>query len=254
MKQQKIFLLFILPIIISGCGLHSYTSALYYIPAKAQKNEINIAGSLGPTAYNGNVAYAISENTGVSFLANSRLKNELSTKHYKRNIFEISGYYFGNKKSSKLNYGIIGGAGIGKATSHNYVAQSIYTGGIGDNKYINLDASYNHFYLAPFVSATTRSKTYSLSFSVRISYLMYSEYNVSYTWGYNSTNQFTYDEYSIHHPTVLVIEPTFKHIIGKGRLKMLHQITIPFPCSDLAGIKENTQRFEIGRASCRERV
>lgn len=222
--MQKAILPFYLiaMVLFQGCGLHTYVPPLYHIPVNEKKHDINISGSTGIENYNGNISYSISNKLGVSFVANSNyFKNKPDTS-FRRNEFELSGYFHRNKKDAAPDYGIIAGAGIGNCSAHNYKVPDFYEKREEYFNYVKVNSRYNSFYIAPFYTYKRPRSPFGFTCAFRVSYIYFSKYSSREVFHSATLN----NGYTNNSLSVIVYEPTFRITIGR-RLKFLWQICAP---------------------------
>jgi len=240
-RVRCLFILFIV-CITCGCGIHSYSPPLTYIPVIPNKGDLNIATSVGISGFNANLGYALGNHVGVAVAGHAGAANNDED----RDIGEISGYYSGNINET-YNAGVIIGGGMGYENAKDRkVRQSISLGKTSDTQIVDADIKYNHFFAAPYFSHAFQNGRGSLSFALRFTIINYSTYNINYDFenAYDNIYIKDYYSYSLSNYIGYVIEPTLKWTIGGERLRFLSQIALPFSSLNHSKIREDKKRVD----------
>ena len=233
-------------IIIGGCGIHSYSPPLAYIPAEHSKGDFHIATALGLSGFNTNVVYAVTNKFGTMasfhYSLDADLEQELSysyqSQRQQRSIGEISAYWFPGKKQNKKRTALMFGGGMGNYFSDNKETNN----GPGSNLqhehyFVDSRIKYYHFFIGPYFYRTSPSGMVNFYYSTRLTFIHYDQYNITYRQG-NSSIIDTYS-YSIKNPTAVVFEPGFQFTVGKKNLKLLCKAHMPISIVNIYTTPEN---------------
>jgi len=236
-----------LPVILSGCGIHSYSPPLAYIPAEHSKGDVHIATALGLSGFNTNVGYAMANKFGAmaSFhysldadMEHTSYSGDKESQRQQRTIGEISAYWFpGNKEKTKRT-ALIWGGGLGNYFSDNKETNN-GPGGNLQHEHCLVDShiKYYHFFISPYFYRTSSSGMLNFYYSTRLTFIHYDQYDIKYRQGNSSTTD-AY-AYSIQNPTVVVLEPGFQLTIGKKNLKFLCRAHMPISIINIYTTPEN---------------
>ncbi len=233
MKNQN-YLLYLYFILLCGCGLHSYSPPLTYIPVKANPGELSSSATVGMGGANLNVNYGLSEHFGISTVAHTNIDEMKTGSRVNRKIFEVSGYCFPLKTDELINFGIMIGGGLGSYTTDNKKQTDVGLFSTNYDYFVDSKIRYSHFFVAPFISFSTRKKVFECGIGVKARFINHSKYEISYVQSYSeydSTYVTDFDYYDLNGTSRTIIEPVFKCTISRSRVKPIIQISFPVTIS-----------------------
>lgn len=233
-------------ILLGGCGIHSYSPPLAYIPAEHSKGDIHIATALGLSGFNTNVGYAVTNKFGTTasfhYSLDADLEQNLSysyqSQRQQRITGEISAYWFpGNKEKTKRTALIFGG-GVGNYFSDNKETNNGPGGNLQHEHYfVDSHIKYYHFFISPYFYRTSSSGMVNFYYSTRLTFIHYDQYDVTYRQGNSSTTDT--HAYSIKNPTVVVFEPGCQFTVGRKNLKFLCRAHMPISIVNINTTPQN---------------
>jgi hypothetical protein len=189
-------------------------------PLFSSQGEAQIMLGTGTSGFDGQVAYAVTENFGL--MANgsysNRTDSSYGTKDYHYHDFiEIgAGYLVPFGKSNKFE--IFGGGGMGNVDS--YYSNSIYVG--------RADAKVTRFFVQPCIGSS--NDVFDGGFAPRVVFVKLDNPKISSS--YNNYKTF--------------LEPTFTAKVGWKYIKMVFQIGFSIPISEPAYYDHQRLMFSFG--------
>ncbi|MBS1765347.1 MAG: membrane lipoprotein lipid attachment site-containing protein [Bacteroidetes bacterium] len=212
-------------LILSGCGIHSYSPTLTHYPQPDDKGKISVTTSLGEGGFNVSAAGGISNSVGLSALLHTNIYTGRSEASERRRIGEASIYMMGElEEGSNFYGGFVLGGGAADYMVYNKRMYDHY------DRFVNSKSNYNYLYASPFMLKASSNGVFNIIFAFKFSYLFYHSYYLECAdQDYEKQN---YDvvikgEEAHKNPTKIIWEPTLRWSFGKKYFRFFNQITIP---------------------------